>query len=325
MGQKPLKEILNLCTRCGKCVPFCPSYKIFKKEAFSPRGRLFLVSQNKIHKSFDFCLLCEKCERICPHGIGFSLFYFKNLKQKKDLTESFSFLNTEKKEIHFYESKKSQLIVYPSCGVKYLYPEAVEKFIFIMKKRDISVEVPREFLCCGAPFLNLGIPSLLKETAIKNLNILEKIDKPFAIFCATCFWIIKKVYPLIFEGTSYEERFLRVSQKMFLAYQILFEIADKEMKDLQLKSKSEKILFHLPCHLTEEFKLLKNKIDTKEFCCGSPKLFLWTKGFQEKYKKEWIKNLENIDILATFCTGCYLNFNMLLKKPPLIYHWLELL
>ncbi len=316
MSQKTLREILNLCTRCGKCVPSCPSYRIYKKEAFSPRGRLFLISQNRVHESFDFCLLCEKCERICPHGMGFPLFYLKNLN---------SFLTLEEKEIQFYKTEKSQIMIYPSCGIKYLYPEAMEKFIFIMKKKNILVEKIKEFLCCGAPFLNLGIFPLFKKNAIKNLNILEKIDKSFVVFCATCLWIFKKIYPFIFQGTPYEQRFLKLSQKIVPAYQVLFEIADEEIKSLIEKVKNEKIIFHLSCHLTEEFKLFKNKIETKEFCCGSPKIFLWTKGFQEKYKREWVKNLENINILATFCTGCYLNFTILLKRPPLIYHWLELL
>ncbi len=314
MKREVREKILNLCNLCGKCVPVCPSYRVYKKEAFSPRGRLFLLSQGIEHESFEFCLLCERCERICPHHIGFPSFYLGKLKE--DLGRKWPME---------FKSKEGEVTVYYSCGLKYLYPQALRRFEEILEKRGITVEIPKNLVCCGAPFLNLGLISNLKEKALKNLEVLEKTNGYIVMFCATCLWIFKKIYPKIFKDTQFEERFGKLSERVISAFTYLSLEAEDVLKVLEEERIKKNILFHLPCHLTEDFNLVKNKIETKDFCCGSAKISLWLKGFQKENKREWIRNLKDKKILATFCTGCYLNFNMLLKKPPLVFHWLELL
>jgi len=333
MMKKEIKEkILNLCNLCGKCVPVCPSYKVYKKESFSPRGRLFLFSQGIEHKSFEFCLLCERCERICPHHIGFPTFYLEKLKEKENPLLTFLNFNSLidlinlKKELPIgFKQTEGDITLYYSCGLKYLYPSALERFEKILEKRGITVGIPKGLVCCGAIFLNFGLISNLKENALKNLEILEKTKGHLVMFCATCLWMFKKIYPQVFKDTKYEKSFINLSERAISAYAYLSLKAEDELKTLEEKKLRENILFHLPCHLTEEFNLVKNKIKARDFCCGSAKIFLWLKGFQKENKREWIKNLEKTEILATFCTGCYLNFSILLRKPPLILHWLELL
>lgn len=334
MKKETKEKILNLCTLCGKCVPVCPSYRVYKKEAFSPRGRLFLLSQEIEHESFEFCLFCERCERICPHHIGFPSFYLEKLIEEKKKNPLLTFLklnnlvhlvNLREKSSMEFKSKEGEVTVYYSCGLKYLYPEALRKFEETLKKRRIAVGIPEGLVCCGAIFLSLGSISHLKENALKNLEVLEKTDGYIVMFCATCLWIFKKIYPKIFENTLYEEKFVKLSERIISAYTYLSLKAKDILKILEEEKIKKNILFHLPCHLTEDFNLVKNKIETKDFCCGSAKISLWLKGFQKENKREWVRNLKNKKILATFCTGCYLNFNMLFKKPPLILHWLELL
>lgn len=334
MKSETKERILNLCNLCGKCVPVCPSYRVYRKEAFSPRGRLFLLSQGIEHESFEFCLLCERCEKTCPHHIGFPSFYFEKLKEEKKRDPLIALLKLNnlvhlvnlKKELPIEtKSTGGEVTVYYSCGLKYLYPQALKRFKEILEKKGITIEIPDGLVCCGGIFLNLRLISLLKENALKNLKILEKTKGYIVMFCATCLWIFKKVYPQIFKNTEYEKRFIKLSERIISAYAYLSLKVEDMLTVLVEKKTKENILFHLPCHLTEDFNLVKNKIDIKDFCCGSAKIFPWLKGFQEKNKREWIKNLKNKRILATFCTGCYLNFNVLLKKPPLIFHWLELL
>jgi len=350
MLTEEIKEILKFCTRCGKCVPVCPSYQVYKSELFSPRGRIFLTLKNQFHETFYFCLLCGRCENTCPNGVSFPEAYIEILKEKKENSiskellkklagnplKTFLELNnwlhllplkekrvSEKTKQAF--SQEGEITIYYSCGLKYLYPEVLEKVRELLERVKIKATMPEEVDCCGAIFLNLGYLSLLKEKALKNLKILEKTKGPILIFCATCLWIFKKVYPEVFKGSVYEERFKNLAERVTSAYNYFIEVAPEEMEKLREQSQKSNTLFHLSCHLTEDFNLVKNKLEVKKFCCGSPKAFLWLKGFQEKYKKEWFRNLEKINILATFCTGCYLNFKVLLKGPPQIKHWFELL
>jgi len=231
---------------------------------------------------------------------------------------------TKQSSLQFLD-KKPDLLIYLSCDLKHLYPQALDKFLGILKKKGINPWVVEGSQCCGAHFLSLGLPSLVKEQGIKNLKILQEFMAPVVFFCATCFWMFKRVYPKFFEGSSYERDFLNLAERSISAYKALELWAEDELKVLSEKAEDSTLLFHLPCHLTEEFSLVKNKIKTIEFCCGSPKISLYWEGFSEKYKSFWVQNLTKVKVLATFCAGCFLNFNMFIRRPPQIKHWLELL
>ncbi|MBP2257742.1 (Fe-S)-binding protein [Virgibacillus alimentarius] len=74
------EEILN-CTRCGFCLPSCPTYiETDKDEVHSPRGRIALMKglvdgdiepSEEVKRSIDLCLGCRACETACPSGVNF--------------------------------------------------------------------------------------------------------------------------------------------------------------------------------------------------------------------------------------------------------------
>lgn len=73
-------EIMN-CTRCGFCLPSCPTYiETGKNEVHSPRGRIALMKglvdgdiepDDDVKRSIDMCLGCRACEPVCPSGVKF--------------------------------------------------------------------------------------------------------------------------------------------------------------------------------------------------------------------------------------------------------------
>lgn len=74
------EEILN-CTRCGFCLPSCPTYiETGHDEVHSPRGRIALMKglvdgdiepSEEVKRSIDLCLGCRACEPACPSGVKF--------------------------------------------------------------------------------------------------------------------------------------------------------------------------------------------------------------------------------------------------------------
>lgn len=77
------KYILSLadrCVKCGLCLPQCPTYALTANENESPRGRIALVQgwltgqlkpSETLTTHLDQCLLCRRCERICPSVVPY--------------------------------------------------------------------------------------------------------------------------------------------------------------------------------------------------------------------------------------------------------------
>ncbi|MHB9025642.1 MAG: (Fe-S)-binding protein [Armatimonadota bacterium] len=77
-GESPTYDMLLTCSRCGTCLPACPSYAATMSETCSPRGRVQLVraleegtltNSERLREALFTCLDCRACETVCPNGI----------------------------------------------------------------------------------------------------------------------------------------------------------------------------------------------------------------------------------------------------------------
>ncbi|MXX98753.1 MAG: (Fe-S)-binding protein [Gammaproteobacteria bacterium] len=68
------------CVMCGLCLPHCPTFKVKRNEADSPRGRILLAkalaeqqleADENVRAHVESCLHCLHCEHVCPAKVPF--------------------------------------------------------------------------------------------------------------------------------------------------------------------------------------------------------------------------------------------------------------
>jgi glycolate oxidase iron-sulfur subunit len=76
----PSRELADDCVHCGFCLPSCPTYVLWGREADSPRGRIYLIKAGldgrtaldaEYQRHFDTCLGCMACLTACPSGVQY--------------------------------------------------------------------------------------------------------------------------------------------------------------------------------------------------------------------------------------------------------------
>ena len=68
------------CVMCGLCLPHCPTYRVSRHEAESPRGRISLIkafaqeqlpASPAIQAHLQSCTTCLRCQQVCPANVPY--------------------------------------------------------------------------------------------------------------------------------------------------------------------------------------------------------------------------------------------------------------
>jgi glycolate oxidase iron-sulfur subunit len=75
-----MRALADDCVHCGFCLPACPTYLLWGREADSPRGRIYFMKAqlegrppdaDTFRRHIDACLGCMACVTACPSGVQY--------------------------------------------------------------------------------------------------------------------------------------------------------------------------------------------------------------------------------------------------------------
>jgi heterodisulfide reductase subunit D len=265
-------EEVARCTRCGFCLPNCPTYAVRRTEAFTPRGRNAItraVIEGELELTPDLaqslftCLGCGACTKACFPGINTKNAVlsdraclneikahpkiFEKLAQTLDRCRNIygddnagraswrQYLKDVPNEV--LEKDRAEIVYFVGCGASFL-PMAQKipaDFATIMYRAGLDFTIlGGEEWCCGFPLLGAGMPDNVTELKSHNLQKFKSIGAKQVVFsCPSCMHAWNKLY-----GSD---------AKLLHASQVLSDLIKQDR--LELRPLGLKVTYHDPCYL----------------------------------------------------------------------------
>ncbi len=365
-----LSEETSRCVKCGLCLPECPTYQLTQNEACSPRGRIALAAaldkqliapDRQFRQRINSCLLCRRCEKICPSGVKFGRIMDETRAQQSDGSSGWqALLNKTISEpgklrralstvqwlsplipdiptlapvedlADYYPAngtREGTVGLFKGCTGDAMEPHTLLAAIRLLNHAGQDVHIPGDQGCCGALHAHAGEKQ--QAAALRATNIRAFTDQDFDTLVS------------IASGCGAyltDDEQLPVPHLDICAYLARPNIS----RHLNFKPLKAVAAVHIPCSLknvlgTEQAVLdLLKKIPGLELralandqCCGAAGTYFIThRKTADLLRQPVIDQIEQIapDYLLSSNIGCALHLARGLgKKPPQIMHPVSLL
>lgn len=333
-----LQARMSKCLLCKACVSGCPSGVRTDELFLSARRALAAKNGLPLAKKLAFTGLTYRklFDMGLKMGAAFQGVVFKDapagrgklaripmpgagLSQRRIIPPlATSPLRTRLPEINKVAAPKARVAFYTGCMLNYVYPEAGEAIVKILKAHDVEVVIPAKQSCCGTPAFTSGDYQVGRYLAEENVKILSE-GKYDAIItgCASCGAALKHEYGHVIEDPAVKKSWEELAAKVKDITQFVVEMGLKK----DLREVRAKITYHDPCHLvrgmgvSKEPRQILKAIPGVEYaemkdaakCCGAGGTFSMAYYEVSRTINDWkLDNAEKTGagILATGCSAC---------------------
>lgn len=299
-------EVLS-CPRCGVCIDVCQMSSA--AGIHNTQAVYFLQSirnQQVIESISTRCLVCGRCQEVCPVGIHTDHHRISQREQfLKFQEQDYSYLNGDK-------VRKTEVIYFAGC-MSHLtpsIPKAMKKILDVAGIDYVFLDEDRT-VCCGRPLALAGKSKQAEELIIQNKNKINASGASTLVTsCPICFKVFREEYNLPVRVVHHTQYILELVKTGKVPLQAYFR----------------KVAYHDPCDLgrgsgviDEPRELLRKVADPvmiendgrDSLCCGgSLGLLNATSREKDEITREALKNYMEADpeLLVTACPLCKKTF-----------------
>ncbi len=363
-----IEQETSRCVKCGLCLPECPTYQLTQNEAFSPRGRIALaaalekgqVTPNKAFlQRMNSCLLCRRCEKICPSEVKFGAimdqaratqkhgYWQKHLNNTishpeklrtalswvqwlRPLISSIPDLAPVGRLNHFYPSIGNRLgsvTLFKGCTGETLEPNTLQSAIDLLTHSGHEVHIPPDQGCCGALHAHAGEQEIAASLRAANTRVFSNQNSDVLVSIAS--------------GCG---AYLAEQEELPLKHLDIcaFLAQPKNLQCLQFRPLKAAVAVHIPCSLENvldagqavldllaQIPGLKVHVLSRGKCCGAAGTYVLTHAkTARELRQPFIQEIHQIspDYLLSSNIGCALHLSSGLKDSKLqVMHPISLL
>ena len=187
-----MRELTRPCVHCGICLPRCPTYRVLKDEADSPRGRILLmdafaegrVAADAVRPHLDRCIGCRACETACPSGVPYgellergraatggastrARFFLQHVLPRPWLVRTLATLGRWARRVPPREpvppwpnppaSPRARISLHAGCVTPHLFPALQCQAAHVFTRLGFAVDESPHQGCCGALHRHAGL------------------------------------------------------------------------------------------------------------------------------------------------------------------------
>ena len=295
------------CSRCGICLDSCQMNKAGIKNTQSVYVLKNIRNRTLTDPVLFNCLLCGRCEEVCPVGIELNdLRIVKRIEKTRQYNSTYDFLKKD-------YSPQSEVIYFAGC-MSHLTPSVIKSMKIIFEAAGIHYWFMDEFkaACCGRPLMQAGQrDAALKLIDINRQKILDSGAHTLVVSCPICYKVFNEDYHLPYVKVRHHSEF------------ILDLILERKIEPLKT---TERLVYHDPCdlgrgsHIYDQPRAVLKKYGTlvqikqereKALCCGGSLANLRITGDQRNIIRDNALNefeKAEPDCLVTSCPLCKKTF-----------------